>query len=105
MRPTRGDLSRIRMLAAVAAATTVGLLCAVVGPAMAAGPAQPYMADSFYKSRVENAPIDAARTTSFRNFMATNTTQKAITWPKINTNASWAMSYAYGKATDPIWKL
>jgi hypothetical protein len=72
---------------------------------MAAGPTQPYTADSFYKSRVENAPIDAARTTAFRNFMATNTVQKPVTWPKLNTNADWAMSYAYGKATDPIWKL
>lgn len=67
----------------------------------------PYSADSFFKSRVTQAPIDAARTTSFRAFMARHPDQggAGITWPKVNVNPDWAMSYHVGKASDPIWKL
>jgi hypothetical protein len=65
----------------------------------------PYSADSFFKSRAENATVDASRTTQFREFMRTAPDQKGITWPKINMNASWAMSYHVGKSTDPIWRL
>ena len=65
----------------------------------------PYSADSFFKSRVENATVDASRTTQFREFMRTHPDQKAINWPKINMNASWAMSYHVGKSSDPVWRL
>jgi len=65
----------------------------------------PYSAGSFFKSRVTNAPVDATRTSQFRTFMATHPAQKAITWPKINMNPDWAMSYHVGKSTDPVWRL
>jgi len=64
-----------------------------------------YSADSFFRSRVTNAPVDAARTASFRAFMASNPDQAGITWPKINMNPDWAMSYHVGTATDPVWRL
>lgn len=71
-----------------------------------ATPYMPYQADSFFRKALPtNAPVDAARTSSFRTFMKTQAEQKATTWPKVNMNPDWAMSYAVGKSTDPIWKL
>jgi hypothetical protein len=37
--------------------------------------------------------------------MKTHVDQKAITWPKVNVNPSWASTHCLGKATDPVWKL
>ena len=65
----------------------------------------PYSADSFFRSSVTNAPVDAARTAQFQSFMASHPEQAGITWPKINMNPDWAMSYHVGKATDPVWRL
>lgn len=67
----------------------------------------PYSANSFFKSRVDGAPIDSVRTSQFHSFMASHPDQggNGITWPKINVNENWAMSYHVGKASDPIWKL
>lgn len=65
----------------------------------------PYSANSFFKSRVATAPVDAARTASFRSFMATHPEQKSTPYPKINLNPNWAMSYHVGKSSDPIWRL
>src|SRR4051794_39575186 len=64
-----------------------------------------YSADSFFRSRVTNAPVDAARTASFHAFMASHPDQAGITWPQINMNPDWAMSYHVGTATDPVWRL
>lgn len=96
---------------ALAGALASALLASVTAmtPAAAAAvdPSLPYGSDSYFQSRVDgpDARVDAALTTSFQNFMKTNATQKAVTWPKVNMNASWAMSYDYGTAEDPIWKL
>jgi len=65
----------------------------------------PYSAGSYFKSRVENQAVNATRTTQFREFMRTAPDQKGITWPKINMNPDWAMSYHVGKSSDPVWKL
>jgi hypothetical protein len=65
----------------------------------------PYSANSFFRSRVTGAPVDAARTNSFHAFMASNPDQAGITWPKINMNPDWAMSYDIGTSSDPIWRL
>ena len=65
----------------------------------------PYSANSFFRSRVTNAPVDAARTSQFHAFMASNPDQAGITWPKINMNPDWAMSYHVGTSTDPVWRL
>lgn len=69
------------------------------------GAFMPYSANSFFRSRVTSAPVDAARTSQFRSFMASNPDQAGITWPKINMNPDWAMSYHVGTATDPVWRL
>ena len=65
----------------------------------------PYSADSYFKSRVESTPVDTTRTTQFHEFMRTAPDQKGITWPKVNMNDNWAMSYHVGKSSDPIWRL
>jgi Fibronectin type III domain len=65
----------------------------------------PYSAGSYFKSRVDNASVNATRTAAFHEFMRTAPDQKSISWPKINMNADWAMSYHVGKSTDPIWRL
>jgi hypothetical protein len=65
----------------------------------------PYGADSFFQSSVEGAPVNAARTKQFHEFMATHPEQKDIPYPKINVNENWAMSYHVGRASDPIWTL
>jgi hypothetical protein len=65
----------------------------------------PYSADSFFRSRVSDAPVDAARTRQFQAFMASHPEQAGITWPKINMNPEWAMSYHVGRPTDPVWRL
>jgi hypothetical protein len=65
----------------------------------------PYSAGSYFKSRVDNASVNATRTAAFRAFMRTAPEQKGISWPKMNMNPDWAMSYHVGKASDPIWKL
>ena len=74
-------------------------------PTASAAPLVPYTADSFFKSAVLTAPIDAGRTSSFRTFMKAHTDQRAIAWPKVNMNVNWAMSYHVGQSSDPIWKL
>lgn len=65
----------------------------------------PYTADAFFRSRVDTAPVDAARTSAFRSFMATFTAQKKATWPKIQVSNDFAMTYHVGQASDPIWTL
>jgi hypothetical protein len=65
----------------------------------------PYSADSFFKSRCDKAPVDLARSESFRAFMRSHPDQAATNWPKVNMNPSWAMSYHVGKASDPVWRL
>jgi hypothetical protein len=78
-------------------------------PPTALAPAafQPYSPGSFFSSRVDgpSVPIDATRTDQFRRFMATYPDQSAITWPKLNMSPGWAMSYDYGTADDPVWRL
>ena len=103
-------LSRRALLrSTVGAGATATLVRGVTlpGPAAAAGatPVLPYSASSYFKSRVEGASVNANRTKAFRNFMATHPDQKAISWPKVNLNPDWAMSYHVGKERDPIWRL
>ena len=80
----------------------------VADPSRTAG-LLPYGADSYFRSRVDGAgiPVDQARTTAFHAFMKSHPDQggKGITWPKVNVNADWAMSYHVGRASDPIWRL
>jgi hypothetical protein len=67
----------------------------------------PYTADSFFKSRAENLPIDQAKTDAMHAFMKTDPDQKAISWPKINLNPGWSgHNYVYRSGmTAPVWRL
>jgi hypothetical protein len=49
--------------------------------------------------------VDAASTSAFRSFMATNADQKAITWPKVNLNPGWSGHNWISSQGDPVWKL
>lgn len=67
----------------------------------------PYSADSFFKSRVESAPINATRTQEFRAFMNTFPDQANVDYPLIRGvgGNQWGTPFAVGTASDPIWKL
>lgn len=67
----------------------------------------PYTADSFFKSKVLGAPVDATATTTFRSFMKTHPDQKAYSYPVIKGVGSnkWGTVFAESSPTDPIWKL
>ena len=100
-------LSRRRLL--MAAATVLSGLTSAA-PACAAGrtkrPYIPYSDDSFFRSRVETAPINEERTSLFRRFMKTFPEQK-FAYPRLNgvgTN-KWGTAYAEGNASDPVWTL
>jgi hypothetical protein len=68
-------------------------------------PVLPYTANSFFRTPASTLAVDAARTSAFASFMKAHPDQKAISWPKVNMNPDWAMSYWVGKSTDPIWRL
>ena len=70
-------------------------------------PFLPYSADSFFKSRVTSAPVDASRTSQFHAFMTTFPDQRGHSAPSINglSAGSWGTAYAMGSASDPIWQL
>jgi hypothetical protein len=98
----------LRTTVAVSAVSAVGKLSFAQGAyGIAAAPFVPYSADSFFKSRVLGAPIDAARTTAMQTFMRTHAEQRATAYPIINGLGSnkWGTAFAEGRATDPIWKL
>jgi hypothetical protein len=65
----------------------------------------PYGSDSYFQSRAEGLTVDAASTSAFRSFMATNADQKAITWPKVNLNPGWSGHNWISAQGDPVWKL
>jgi hypothetical protein len=70
-------------------------------------PYLPYTGDSFYKSPVKGAPVDATATSVFHAFMASFAAQRGTHFPTINGLGSsrWGTVYAHGAAADPIWKL
>lgn len=99
------DFTRRSFLGLTAATAAVPFLPGLASPAEAAGAYLPYTADSFFRSRADVLPVNAGRTDAFRAFMGTHPDQRAISWPKVNMNANWAMSYHVGSAADPVWKL
>lgn len=67
-----------------------------------------YTTDAYLYARADALTVDTARTTAFRNFMATHPEQKATKYVKINgitaTNP-WGTTYHHATtAGDPIWK-
>lgn len=105
------SFSRRDFIRSAVAVATVGAL----GPRLGASPAYggttvpflPYSADSFFKSTVVGAPIDAARTAAFRTFMSSFPGQMGTPYPYINGigASKWGTAYAEGASTDPVWKL
>lgn len=75
--------------------------------ATAARPYTAYTADSFFKSRVLDAPVDSVRTAAFRSFMKSHPDQRSYAYPRISGTSTnrWGTAYAMGAGSDPIWKL
>lgn len=97
-----------RSTLAIVLALVAGLLAAVVPPASAAEqPYVPYSADSFFRSSVAGAPIDAERTALFRRVMATHPDQADTPYPVLRGAGGnkWGTVYAEGSAGDPVWRL
>ena len=69
-------------------------------------PFLPYSADSFFKSTLHGAPVDATLTSQFRSFMDTHPEQTTA-YPLIRGTGgnAWGMVYDMGDCTDPLWRL
>ncbi|MGH8892852.1 MAG: hypothetical protein ACRDWY_06030, partial [Actinomycetes bacterium] len=77
-------------------------------PAVADGrPFLPYSADSFFRSTLQDAPVDRAATRSFRVFMRAHSDQDRLDYPVIRGVGAnrWGTVYAEGRASDPVWRL
>lgn len=83
---------------------SLGLADAAVA-ATTGTPYLPYTTGSYFRTPASAMSVNATRTSTFRSFMKTHVDQKSIPWPKVNMNASWAMSYAVSSGSDPIWRL
>jgi hypothetical protein len=66
-----------------------------------------YDANSYFRSPIDGAPIDAAATQAFRTFMKSHPDQRDVAFPLIRgTEANrWGMPFALGQAGDPQWHL
>ncbi len=103
---TRRDFLRATLTAA--AVGVVGQTSACDSSSRAqARPFLAYSADSYFKGRVDGAPIDQTRTTVFRSFMKRHPHQRDHPHPRINGTEGnpWGTPYAMSSASDPIWKL
>ncbi len=100
-------ISRRTLLVTTAAGAVAAQTLLADETAAATTPFLPYSPRSFFKSRVNNAPIDAARTAEFHDHMRTYRNQQGVSWPRINGlhNNKWGMPYARGLAGHPIWRL
>jgi len=102
-------LTRRELLGRSAAIAALAALPQFVATSAAAAgePFRAYTNDSFFKSKVAGAPIDAARTTAFRSFMQSHPDQKGTAFPVIRgvNGNKWGTTYAMGYSTDPVWKL
>lgn len=111
------DTADVRFVVRAVNAAGVSALCTtapVSGSTSTPPPAPdastfPYGPASYFRSRVDGSvvPVDESRTTTFRSFMRSHPDQggKGITWPKINVDPNWAMSYHIGRSSDPVWRL
>lgn len=101
----------LKLTASDTALSTSDEVQVVVSPEVVQPPTSsallPYSAGSFFKSSVLNAPVNAARTTEMRNFMATHVDQKNTAFPLIRGvgGNNWGTPFAVGTASDPVWKL
>lgn len=104
---TRRDVLRAGISAVVIGATANWMVPPSAVAAGSGAPFIPYGADSFLKSTVAGAPVNAMRTSAFKAFMKTFVDQQAIPYPRINGlgTSKWGTAYAMGQASDPIWRL
>jgi len=80
------------------------------GPRFVESTDQPFLAysdTSFFRSRLEGAPVDDGGTSRFQQFMRTHPDQRDIDHPVIRGVGGnrWGTAYALGKASDPVWRL
>lgn len=94
--------------------TALGALGATALAASAPTPAfsatRPFIAytpGAFFTSPTLGAPINTTRTAAFRTLMKTHPDQRSTAYPLIRGTSgnAWGTAYAYGTATDPVWKL
>ena len=100
----RGGLA----LAALGAVGTGSFASPARAASSVAMPFVPYSGDSFFKSKVLGAPVDATATAAFLAFMKTHAEQRGVLYPKINgivASSQWGTSFHLGRSTDPIWKI
>ena len=104
-------LTRRELLRRSAALAAIAALPPFVATAAAAADElsrfRAYGNDSFFRSKVAGAPIDADRTTAFRSFMRSHPDQKGTAYPVIRGvgGNTWGTAYAMGRSADPVWKL
>ena len=67
----------------------------------------PYSADSYHKSVVAGAPVDAVQTQQFHAFMASHPEQAGTKYPVIKgvDGNKWGTPYAQGRSGDPVWRV
>lgn len=115
-------MTRRNFLRTTLAATAAG----ATGTWVAAGPAYPsptradgvttgtrprpflaYSVDSYFRSRVSDAPVDHERTREFRSFMRSHPDQRDYAHPRINGVAGneWGTAFAMATAADPVWRV
>ncbi len=66
-----------------------------------------YSAGSFFRSRVDRAPVHHAATHHFHRFMRRHPDQRQYHFPLIRgtDGNDWGMPYALAEAGDPVWRL
>lgn len=100
------SLSRRHFLGAAGAVSLASLTAIpLLQTTASSAPFLPYSDDSFFKSRVDHAPVDDARTRAFRAFMASHPDQKKWNYPKVNLKPDWAMSTHLSKPGDPVYRI
>lgn len=109
---TRRDILRLGLAASAAGAVgkwsgSGRSYAAVPSSLPAAAPFTAYTANSFFKSRLNGAPVATGRTDKFRSFMKSYPDQRDYPHPRINGIGEnrWGTAYAMGRADDPIWRL
>jgi len=66
-----------------------------------------YSAGSFFRSRVDGAPVHHTATRRFQRFMRRHRDQRQYAYPLIRGTQGndWGMPYALGHRGDPVWTL
>lgn len=99
---------RALMRGGIAATAALSTLSGAEGAAAAATrrPFLPYGSDSYFRSTIRGAAVDAQRTETFRRFMRTHPEQN-YRYPRINgvEDNAWGTAYAMGGPRMPVWRL